>query len=99
VLSADVDELNFIRRLSVADKFPVKRIQVWILTQQVNYYFYEDISLCFRTKTKNEKFLISNFRRTQQILLFSKEIRKCLFFSFWSTTDHSSDTWEKIGIQ
>jgi len=58
VLSIDVDKLSFIRRLSVAVKFSANRIPMWISTQLVNFYFYEDIPLCFRTK-KNEHFLLS----------------------------------------
>jgi len=73
VLSTDADKLKFIRRLCVAPKFPVSRIQMWISTQQVNYYFTRT-SHCVCGQKEKEKRTVPCFRRTQ---LFSTETRKC----------------------
>ena len=53
MLSTDVDKLKFVSRLIVAPKFPANKIQMWISTHQVNYYFYSVFGLKVKEKTKS----------------------------------------------
>jgi hypothetical protein len=71
MLSTDVDKLKFVRRLNVAAKFPANSIQMWISTQQVNYYFFTSTSRCvFGLKEKTNIFWFPS--NTINIVVFDR---------------------------